>query len=86
MYLYVEIWNAKPAWLELTQQQRGEYMAPLGPVTRELLKQGIEIVGWSENNTPDLHPAGYQFFAVWKMPELVSGPKVSTGGGTGRLA
>ena len=31
MYLYVELWKAKPEWLALSQQERGEYMANVGP-------------------------------------------------------
>ncbi len=73
MYLYVELWNPKPTWLALPQQQRGEYMAQLRPAIAGILGAGVELVGWAVANDHTPYAADYSYIAVWKMPseELV---------------
>jgi len=67
MYLYIEIRNAKPAWLILSKEERGAYMADMGSVLGDLLSQGIEIVGCGINDPETPHRNDSQYFAVWKM-------------------
>jgi hypothetical protein len=69
MYLYIELWNARPAWLALSQQERGAYMAQLAPAIGQLLSVGIEIVGWSLNDADTPYHSDYQYLAVWKIPD-----------------
>jgi hypothetical protein len=68
MHLMIEVWNAKPAWLALSQEERGAYMANIGPAIEQLLGAGVEIVGWGSNDADTSNRANYQYFAVWKMP------------------
>lgn len=68
MYLYVELWKAKPTWMALPQQQRGEYMAQLGPAIAGVLGAGVELVGWAVANDDTPYPADFRYIAVWKMP------------------
>jgi len=42
MKYYIEAWNAKQAWLDLDQQQRGEYISQLGPAIQQLTEQGVK--------------------------------------------
>jgi hypothetical protein len=69
MYLYVELWSAKPAWHELSTDERAAYMDRLGPGIAELIEKGIEVVAWGENDADTPHRAGFDFFAVWRMPD-----------------
>ena len=32
-------------------------------------KAGIEVVSWAENDPDTSHRCGYQYLAVWKMPD-----------------
>ena len=67
--LYVELWNARPTWLALSQQQRGEYMAQLAPAIGQLLNAGVEIVGWGINDAETPYRSNHQYLAVWKLPD-----------------
>lgn len=68
MYIYVELWKAKPEWLELSKEAREEYMSQLGPAMEEMAKAGIEIIGWALNDEDTPHRGDYSYIAVWKMP------------------
>ena len=69
MYLYIELWKARPAWLALSQGERATYMAQLGPGIEGLLQAGIEIVGWAVSDADTPYRADYQYLAAWKMPD-----------------
>ena len=75
MYLFVECWKARPEWLALNTEDRGNYMAELGKGLGELLKSGVEIVSWSMNDLDTSNRASFDYFAVWKFPtkELATG-------------
>jgi hypothetical protein len=68
MYLFVECWKARPEWLALSIEDRGNYMAELGKGIGELLKSGVEIVSWSMNEPDTSHRAAFDYFAIWKFP------------------
>lgn len=68
MYLYIELWNAKPAWLELSEKERGDYLSQLGPAIEGLAKAGVELVGWGINDSDTPYRGDYRYLAVWKMP------------------
>ena len=68
MKFYVEVWSAKQAWLDLSIEDRGAYMAQVGPAIQQLLEQGVEIITWGENDTDTVERLGHDFFAVWKFP------------------
>ena len=68
MHLYVELWKAKPTWVALSAEERQRYIEGIGTKIEALLKDGVEIVGFSliDGDTP--HRADYLYLAVWKMP------------------
>ncbi len=68
MHLYVELWKAKSIWLALSDEARQRYIEGIGPKIEGLLKDGVDIVGFSlvDDDTP--HRADYRYLAVWKMP------------------
>jgi len=68
MIYFIEIWNAKPAWLALSTEERGAYMAQIGPHIQGLLDQGVEILTWSENDTDTTQRAAFEYFAIWSFP------------------
>jgi len=69
MIYFIELWNAKPEWLALSQQERADYMAQIGPHIGGLLEKGVEILTWSENDPSTSKRADYDFFAIWKFPD-----------------
>ena len=68
MYIYVELWKPKQAWLEMPPQDRTNYLDQLGPAIQKLLDMGIEMLSWSINDADTPYPVNYPYFAIWKMP------------------
>jgi len=68
MYLYVELWKPREAWIALSIQERSSYMSQLGPAIGELTKAGVELIGWSLNDSETPYGADYRYIAVWRMP------------------
>jgi len=69
MHIFVELWNPRPEWLALSEKERGDYMQQVGAGMGELAAAGIEVVGWAVNDPDTSHRYGYQYLAVWKMPD-----------------
>ena len=68
MYLYVELWKARPAWLALTQAERKSWMDKLLTGLQEQLQSGVEVLGFAANDADTPRSAGYDFLAAWRMP------------------
>jgi hypothetical protein len=47
MLLYIELWNPRQKWLNMSPEERGNYMASVEPVMEESMSWGLEMVGWS---------------------------------------
>ncbi len=70
MYLYVEMWKARPAWLALGQAEREQFFATVGQEIGNQLGAGAELVGVARNDTDTPHRADYDYVAVWKIPDM----------------
>jgi len=68
MHLYVELWRFRPAWIELSQADRKPWMDKLLAGLQQQLQSGVEVVGFASNGENTPHSSGYDFLAVWKMP------------------
>jgi len=69
MYLFIELWKARPEWIALPQKDREEYMAQVGAAIEELSKAGVEIVGWAINDVDTSHRGDYTYVSACKMPD-----------------
>ncbi|HEY3354426.1 MAG TPA: DUF6616 family protein [Polyangia bacterium] len=69
MHLYVELWNARPEWLALPADKRGELMTKLGAAVPALVQTGIQLVGFARCDADVPHRAAYRYLAVWSMPD-----------------
>lgn len=69
MHLYVELWKFRPAWLELSSEARRSWMNDLLAGIQQQLESGVEVVGFATNDADTPHPSGYDFIAVWRMPD-----------------
>jgi hypothetical protein len=72
MITYIELWKAKQAWMDLSKEDRGNYMNALGPAIQQLLENGAQIVSWGANDNATFSKADYDFFAVWTFPNSES--------------
>ncbi|WP_163324512.1 DUF6616 family protein [Draconibacterium mangrovi] len=70
MECFIELWSARDAWKQLSDDERGSYLEQIGPHVQDLLNKGVEIVGWGINDEATTHRANFDFYAVWKFPTL----------------
>ncbi|RYD90134.1 MAG: hypothetical protein EOP50_16460 [Sphingobacteriales bacterium] len=68
MITYIELWKAKQAWLDLSKEERGNYMGALGPAIQQLLENDVQILSWGRNEAGTFSRADYDYFAVWTFP------------------
>jgi hypothetical protein len=68
MYLYVELWKIRPAWLELSKDERKSWFDKLLGSLQEQLQSGVEPLGLAQNDNDTPLSAGFDFVAAWKMP------------------
>lgn len=73
MKLFLEMWKPRQAWLDLSTEERQEYISSIGPGMGELLGAGIELLGIGTIDVDTDQRANYDYWAVWQIPsdELV---------------
>jgi hypothetical protein len=69
MHVYIELFKAKDAWLQLSAEQRAAYTQQVGSSMRRVLDAGAELVGVGAADPETSHDAGYDFYSVWKLPD-----------------
>jgi hypothetical protein len=70
MQVYIELFRAKPAWQELDEEARAAYFARAGASIQRILEEpGVELLGVGSADPARSHDAGYDYFAVWKLPD-----------------
>ena len=72
MKMYIELWKATQAWIDLSKEERGNYMSQLGPAIQQLVESGVEIINWGAIDSNTYNKVDYDFFAVWKFPSQES--------------
>lgn len=69
MIYFIETWNAKQAWLDLSTEERGAYMEQVGGAINDLVAKGVKILTWSVNDSQTSKRADYDYFAIWTFPD-----------------
>lgn len=70
MYLYVELWKPKPAWNEVSREQRQEFLNQLRAGTEKMEKLGVELLGFAVCDEATPNNGDFRYVAAWKMPNL----------------
>jgi uncharacterized protein DUF6616 len=65
MYLMIEAWTPKPAWLALTEAERTEYVTAVGEGAAALAEQGVTPLAWGLTDEAS-HGTEHVAFAVWE--------------------
>lgn len=68
MYYTVEIWTPKQAWLDLSEEARGAYVASIGPTMQKHAEMGITIRAMGTNDADTDSRAPYQYFSIVEAP------------------
>jgi hypothetical protein len=68
MKVFVELWRARDSWVELSPEQRGEWMQNVGPSIQAMLGAGVAYLGGGRSEAGDQYRATtHDFFAVWTV-------------------
>lgn len=69
MHIYVELWNARPSWHALSEEERSAYIEKVGQNVQALAEKGIEPLyfGVADEDVP--LRADYRYLAIWRMPD-----------------
>lgn len=67
-HLYVELWNPKQAWLDLSKEERQNFFDEVGGEIQNLMGEGVEVLGFAVNDEGTPFRSDHQYIAVWKMP------------------
>lgn len=70
MYLYVEQWNVSKKWMDLSKEERRDYMNQVKSAITEMSSGGLENLGWAMNDEHTPYRSDYRYMAVWKLPNL----------------
>jgi hypothetical protein len=69
MITYIELWQAKQSWINLSAEERGNYLTALGPAIQQLLSDGAQIVSWGINDGTTFRRVDFDYFAVWSFTD-----------------
>ena len=68
-YLLTEIWKPRISWLELSKDERQNYLNKnMGPLLMQMINKGAEIIGAAINENTTAEKIDYTYKAVWKLP------------------
>ena len=67
----VEHWSYKPAWIELSQEQRASFLGGIREAMQQITDAGIRTLGFGRlDHSVDHAHKGYDFWAVWEMDSI----------------
>lgn len=70
MKVFIELWRARESWVELSPEQRGEWMQSVGPSIQTMLGAGVAYVGGGRTEAGDERcDTSHDYFAVWTVPD-----------------
>jgi hypothetical protein len=69
MKVFIELWRARDSWVDLSPEQRGEWMQNVGPSIQAMLGAGVSYVGGGRTESGGHRDSSYDFFAVWTVPD-----------------
>lgn len=68
--IFVEMYNYKPNWIDLSVPERGAFIDTLAAALMELQGSGVEVLAYAVNDPATDHRAPYDFFCVYRVPEV----------------
>ncbi|GLV75554.1 MULTISPECIES: DUF6616 family protein [Streptomyces] len=75
MYVVIETWTPRPAFLAADEETRNTLFAGVREAMRQLAETGVVTLGWGSVDRPAPHSTPHEWFAVWQAPskELADG-------------
>lgn len=72
MYVVVEAWTPKPAFLTAPPTQRADFFAALDAGIAALGSTGVEPLGWGRTDPSGEHGSEHDWFAVWQVRDAAA--------------
>lgn len=70
MFMFIKLWNPKPAWYALSEPDREAFIAQAQEGMKSVSERGLETLGWMELRDEDNHKgSGYKFASVYKVDD-----------------
>ena len=69
MYLYLELWSAREAWLKLSRSEREAYFDRVSGAVAEMTASGLELVAFAINDDDTDERADYEYLSLFRMPD-----------------
>lgn len=79
MYLYVETWNAKPAWQALERAERERFAGEVKALLGTLVSDDLKLLGCVITDDDTHQHGGYQYVAVWQASDRDQVKKIEEG-------
>lgn len=79
MYLYVETWNAKPAWLALDRAARDRFAGEVQQLLGTLVSEDLKLLGCAITDDDTHQHGGYRYVAVWQASDRDQIKKIEDG-------
>ena len=76
MYLYVELWTARPEWLALSEGERRAFIDSVGGSIGSLVAMGAEPIGTALDDADTPLATGHRFLCAWRMPSKAVAEKL----------
>eukprot|EP00439_Symbiodinium_sp_Y106_P087596 s1_g132.t1 len=67
--VYIELYNYNQPWLDLSEDDRREFVAVVESAVAEMETAGINVIGFGFNDLNTDRRAHYDFFCVYTMPD-----------------
>ena len=72
MYVVVEAWTPKPAFLSLPRSERAQFFAALAEGVAGLAVAGVEPLGWGTNVATGEHDSTHGWFGIWQVADTAA--------------
>lgn len=72
MYVVIESWTPKAAFLDASRQTRTDFFARLTAALDGSAAQGIRPLGWGRTDPAGEHGSRHAWFAVWETTDAAA--------------
>jgi len=68
--IFIELYNYRPAWAKCSKSDRTDFVRKVVEAVKGLKSAGVDVVGYGTNSTQTDHRAPYDFFCVYRVPNV----------------
>lgn len=68
MEIFIEYWNPKQTWLDLSKEEKTAYVSRMGPAMEDFTKRGVDFYAWGMNEDQTPQKSKYNYYAICTLP------------------